>query len=80
MVYTRGNNRKEIQLADLTPSMAITKLSNLAPVTSFTTLPCLRILKVGTTFMPSSFANGCQKLSNSEGGLPGGVSRVCACH
>jgi hypothetical protein len=68
---------KEIQLVDLTLSMAITKLSNLAPVTSFTILPCLRILKVGTTFMPSSFANGCQQLSNSEGGLPGGVSRVC---
>lgn len=45
---------------DLTSSMEATKLSNLAPVTSFTILPCLRILKVGTTFMPSSFANGCQ--------------------
>jgi len=41
--------------------MAASKSSYFAPVTSFTTLLSFKILKVGTTLIPSSFANGCKQ-------------------
>lgn len=44
---------------DFTVSIAETSSSNLAPVTSFTTLLSLRILNVGTTLIPNSFARDC---------------------
>lgn len=52
--------------SDLTVSMACASSSILAPVTSFTTFPPLRILNVGTTFMPSSFASGCNNNNNNR--------------
>lgn len=42
--------------------MASSNLSYFAPVTSPTTLFSFRILKVGTTLMPNSFANVCKHL------------------
>jgi hypothetical protein len=45
--------------------MAASKSSYFAPVTSFTTLLSFKILKVGTTLIPSSFANGLSWLQSS---------------
>lgn len=58
--FTKKRRRWESFQLDLTTSMAWTKSSYFAPVTSLTTCLSFRILKVGTTFIPSSFANGCQ--------------------
>lgn len=57
-IYTQKENSYILQL-DRTVSMAATKSSYFAPVISFTILLSFRILKVGTTLIPSSFARGC---------------------
>ena len=74
IINIRHGNKEDLQL-DLTVSIANNKSSNLAPVTSFTISPSFKILKVGTTLIPSSFANGCQQQSKQETGS----QNMCLC-
>ena len=57
----RSKITQECFQLDLTVSMATSKSSILAPVTSFTTLLSFKILNVGTTLIPSSFASACNR-------------------